>query len=308
MQNLIRRPVALVTCQRMPLVSPDDMALQEALRELGIASVGVPWNDPAVDWRDYAGLVVRSTWDYHEQYAGFSRWLDRIQSLGLCVLNPVATMRWNSDKRYLMQLAQMGANIIPTQLCRGAELGTEIARMNGRPLVIKPVVSGNSWHTVRGVGGSAELQHAVDALPVELSYLVQPYLREIETSGEWSLVFFNGRFSHAVRKVPAAGDYRVQSDFGGVSMPAQPEAAVLADASACLAAVSRAGYGHIYARVDGVVVNGRFQLMEVELIEPNLFLRSHGLAAHRLAEVIATSLAGTQPSISPHHLAPSASG
>lgn len=288
--------LALVTCNAHPQVAADDCALQAALEVAGIGSVGAAWNDPDVDWRGFDAVVLRSTWDYHTQYPAFEHWLARLETAGVHVLNPVATLRWNADKRYLTQLAAMGVHVIPTQAVAGRELAALVHRRTGESLVIKPTISGNSWHTVQGVAGSAGLRARMQALPVELTYLVQPYLPEIRTRGEWSLVYFDGRFSHAVRKVPGPGDYRVQSDFGGTASAAVPDADVLRDAQRCLHAVARLGHGgHVYARIDGIAGEGRFQLMEVELIEPNLFLRTSETAAARFAQAIVDSFALKHP-------------
>ena len=285
------RRLALVTCNAHPQVAADDCALQAALEVAGIGSVGAAWNDPDVDWEGFDAVVLRSAWDYHTQYPAFEHWLTRLEAAGVHVLNPVATLRWNADKHYLAQLAGMGAPVVPTQVVDGHRLAALIQQRAGESLVIKPTISGNSWHTVQGVAGSDDLGGKLQALPIALSYLVQPYLQEIQTQGEWSMMYFGGRFSHAVRKVPAAGDYRVQSDFGGRAFPAEPDVHVLRDAEQCLRAVARLGHGgHVYARVDGIVSERRLQLMEVELIEPNLFLRSSDGAAARFAQAILASM------------------
>src|SRR5690606_6699770 len=109
--------------------------------------------------------------------------------------------------------------------------------------------------------------------------------------GEWSVIYFNGRVCHTVRKLPKPGDYRVQSDFGGLSTSVAPEPSVMAGARACLAALDRLGLGnHAYARIDGIVRNGRFLLMEVELIEPHLFLRSCAHAPNWFADAILAAI------------------
>ncbi|CAM5556438.1 hypothetical protein [Rhodanobacter lindaniclasticus] len=125
-------------------------------------------------------------------------------------------------------------------------------------------------------------------LPRELDYLVQPFVPEVVSMGEWSLLYFASEFSHAVLKRPATGDYRVQGEHGGSAVPAQPDAATLAAADRALAAVATIGHGdHAYVRVDGVVSGGRFLIMELELIEPFLHLAGQPHAAERLAQQVA---------------------
>jgi glutathione synthase/RimK-type ligase-like ATP-grasp enzyme len=178
--------------------------------------------------------------------------------------------------------------IIPTQLASARELQDVLAAMPGQQVVIKPTVSGGAWHTLRGVAGDRAFDLAVSELPVELDYLVQPFVAEVVSDGEWSLLYFAGEFSHAVIKRPASGDYRVQGEFGGSAEPILPTTATLAAADRALAAVADVGHGnHAYVRVDGVICDGQFLIMELELIEPFLHLGSHPQAAERLAQHVA---------------------
>ena len=157
--------------------------------------------------------------------------------------------------------------------------------MNGQDLVVKPTVSGGAWNTVRGIVGEPGFARELSALPPNYDYLVQAFVPEIARDGEWSLLFFDGVFSHAVLKRAAAGDFRVQSQFGGsVEQHIEPDAAMLASAQQALAVVAALGHpDHAYARVDGVVVDGRFRLMELEMIEPSLFLGERPEEAVRFA-------------------------
>ena len=279
--------IGLVTCAAYPNLTSDDQALQEALASRGVPSSAVAWNDPSVDWTAFDAVVLRSTWDYHLHYHAFRAWTDRLHGMPVALVNPWEAVRWNADKRYLLELAALGVDVIPTQVVAGGDLDAHIAKRAGEMLVVKPTISGNSWHTFRGHAGSDAFARGLKTLPITLEYLVQPYLPEVESHGEWSVVYFNGRFCHAVRKLPTSGDYRVQPDFGGISTAATPGASVMAGANACLAALNHIGLGnHVYARIDGIVRNSGFLLMEVELIEPHLFLRSSADAPGRFADAI----------------------
>jgi glutathione synthase/RimK-type ligase-like ATP-grasp enzyme len=172
-------------------------------------------------------------------------------------------------------------------VARAAELQRVTTTCAGTQVVVKPTVSGTSWNTVRGAACSAELDAAIAALP-DLEYLVQPYVPEIEREGEWSLLFFGGVFSHAVLKRPAPDDYRVQNEFGGRSEAVAPGRELIVPAQHALTAVARLGYeGGSYARIDGVRRGDRFLVMEVEMIEPFLFLSTDAGASRRFADVIA---------------------
>jgi glutathione synthase/RimK-type ligase-like ATP-grasp enzyme len=274
--------LALATCAAMPGAYPDDAHLVVSLRALGIEPVSCVWSDPGVDWSSFDAVLIRTTWDYFQRYDEFLRWLDR---LPVPTINPAPMLRWNADKRYLLELQAQGVPIIPMRVAPGRELRDVLAEQKGRDLVLKPTVSGGAWHTARGVVGTPDFAHAVAALPVELDYLVQDFVPEIVAHGEWSLLFFDGEYSHAVIKRPKSDDYRVQSQHGGSVDAVEPPPALIASARRVLAATATLGHADAaYARIDGVVVAQAFQLMELEVIEPALFLAQQPAAAERFAE------------------------
>jgi glutathione synthase/RimK-type ligase-like ATP-grasp enzyme len=281
------RRLAVATCADLPSIQPDDAYLATSLERLGIQPIVCVWNDPMVDWSTFDAVLIRTVWDYFRHHAAFLDWLDRLDRLGVPTINDSALLRWNSDKRYLLELARRDVAIIPTRLAPATELSDVLATMPAQQMVIKPSISGGAWQTLRGTAGDEAFGHALAQLPRGCDYLVQPFVPEIVSEGEWSLLFFAGEFSHAVIKRPAAGDYRVQGEHGGSATPARPDDTVLAAAEHALAAVTTIGHAeHAYARVDGVVSNGRFLIMELELIEPFLHLAAHPAAAERLAQEV----------------------
>lgn len=280
--------LALATSADHADLHPHDLPLAAALRDTGLDPEPRVWSDPSVDWSVYDAVLLRTVWDYHTRYVEFTEWLGLLDKAGVTVLNDSKLVRWNGDKRYLLELRERGVAIVPSQVAAGASLQDVVAGLNGHEVVIKPTVSASALHTVRGTAGDDGLRQVVDDLP-DGAYLVQPYLPEIESAGEWSLVFIDGEFSHAVVKRPAAGDYRVQEEFGGTAEPSDPPAAVLAGAAAALDALDPRTRP-VYARVDGILVNGRFLLMELELIEPYLFLQAEPTAPRRLATAVARRL------------------
>jgi glutathione synthase/RimK-type ligase-like ATP-grasp enzyme len=282
------RRLALATASICPDIHPDDAHLAESLEQLGLHPRAYVWNDPDVDWSQFDAVLIRTTWDYFKHYAAFRCWLDRLDQLGVPTINDSQLIRWNSDKRYLLELAARGVAVIPTRLASARELHDVLAATPGQQVVIKPTVSGGAWHTLRGTVGDRAFDQAVTELPGELDYLVQPFVAEVVSDGEWSLLYFAGEFSHAVIKRPASGDYRVQAEFGGSAEPILPSAATLAAADHALAAVADIGHGNqAYVRVDGVICEGQFLIMELELIEPFLHLGAHPQAAERLARHVA---------------------
>jgi hypothetical protein len=293
--NYLRFRLALVTCAAMPGAYPDDAHLVASLQALGIEPVSCIWTDPAVDWSRFDAVLIRTPWDYFQRYDEWRQWLD---ALPVPTINPAPLLRWNADKRYLLELQAQGVPIIPMRVATGLELPALLAGLDGRDVVLKPTVSGGAWHTVRGVVGTPAFAAAVAQLPAELDYLVQDFVPEIVAEGEWSLLFFDGRYSHAVLKRPSGGDYRVQSQHGGSVEPVEPPAELIDSARQVLDATRALGFDEpAYARVDGVVCRGqrpllRFHLMELEVIEPALFLAGRPDAAERFAANLYERLVG----------------
>jgi len=271
----------------------DDGLLQEALTRRGLTSVRVDWADPDIDWYRFRCAVFRSTWDYHERFAEFSAWLGRAErATRLC--NSGSTVRWNVDKHYLADLAERGVPVVPSRfLERGSTrmLADVLAETGWDEVVIKPCVSGAARHTYRVNRGTAvACQPLLTALLAAEAMIVQPFQADIARTGEDTLMVFNGRYSHAVRKVAKPGDFRVQDDHGGTVHEYRPtdERIALAERAA---AVCRPV--PVYGRVDVVRDNdGRLAVMELELIEPEMWLRFHPPAAEAFAAGLVGFLAG----------------
>lgn len=281
------RRLAVATAADHPSLTPDDGALLAALERLDIEPVVCVWNSPSVDWATFDAVLIRTIWDYYKHQAAFLAWLDRLDQQRVPAINDSAVLRWNSDKRYLVELARAGVATIPTRVARADELPGVLAASSARQVVVKPAVSGSAWQTLRGDIHDEAFLGEVAKLPHELDYLVQPFVPEIVSDGEWSLLYFGGAFSHAVIKRAAAGDYRVQDEHGGSFASAEPDAAIRQAAEQALAAVAALGHrDHAYVRVDGVVSGGRFLIMELEMIEPFLFLDLQAGAADTLAREV----------------------
>jgi glutathione synthase/RimK-type ligase-like ATP-grasp enzyme len=283
--------LAIATCAQFPQVYPDDVYFVSQLEQLGVKPVVCIWNDPSVDWRAFDAVLIRTVWDYFQHYATFLAWLDTLDELGVPTINDTRLIRWNSEKRYLLDIEQQGVPIIPTRVAPAGRLAETLASVPEDELVIKPSVSGGAWHTVRGTPGTAAFSSAIEALPNDLDFLIQPFVPEIATNGEWSLLYFAGIYSHAVIKRPASGDYRVQLEHGGTAIQAAPDAAIVQAADSALAAVAALGHREqAYARVDGVVIGDQFRIMELELVEPLLHLTLRPEAAERFAAHVAARL------------------
>lgn len=275
------RTIALVTWSGLPDLSPGDRLLREALRARGTDVQAVVWDNPAVAWTAFDRIVIRSTWDYHKRVDEFAAWLDAREADGSPFWNPPALVRQNLHKAYLLDLAARGVPIVPTELVRrGASrsLAKIRAARGWTRVVVKPAVGATAFRTAVDLDDTA-----FAALIAESDVLVQPFVEQIVGDGEWSLIFLGGAFSHAVLKRPRTGDFRVQNDFGGTAMATPADPSLVAEAARVLAAIESPW---LYARVDGVVVNGTFLLMELELTEPSLFLESSEAAVARFADIL----------------------
>jgi glutathione synthase/RimK-type ligase-like ATP-grasp enzyme len=272
--------VALITCAKLPDLSPDDHPLRDALARRGVEVHAVLWDDPDVPWDAYDAAVVRSTWDYHKRVAEFRAWLDARERAGTRLWNPAPLLRWNIHKSYLQTLSDAGVRIVPTVMLRdSAAVKTVMAQRGWDRAVVKPATSATAFRT------HVVTANDVDALEPFHDLLVQPFMDEVLTDGEWSVVFIGGAYSHTVVKRPKAGDFRVQGDWGGSSTLTPPPSGLVEQAAAVLAAVTDPW---LYARVDGIVRDGTLFLMELEMTEPTLFLTLHTPAAEMLADATLT--------------------
>lgn len=283
----MNRRIAYVTYDQLPAGTDDDARTIPLLAARGVTAIPTIWNDPGVDWSSYDLVVIRSPWDYFIYPDAFRAWLDQLEAARVRVMNPIPILRWNMDKGYLRELADAGVSLAPTRWARRgerADLAAILREEGWAEAVIKPVVSGGAFHTERVTPTTIALAQArLDALLHERDMMIQRYMDEIGTAGEWSLLFFNGRFSHAVIKRPASGDFRVQSQHGGSSAVATAPAEIRQTAESILAQVDSP---LLYARVDGLVHEGHFMLIELEILEPSLFLEPAPGARERFVEAV----------------------
>ncbi len=279
--------ILLATCPELPDLYFDDQLLLSALRDLGIDARAAVWSDPGVDWERAPAVVIRSCWDYFDRPDAFATWVSSLAGGALC--NPADTITWNMDKRYLEDLRHQGTDV-PEIYWPGAplppgQLLQELEARGWREFVCKPAISGGARNTWRGSVEEIDISESrLNNLLPHHDMLLQPYLHEVEREGEWSFIFFGGVFSHAVLKRARPGDFRVQDDHGGTVHTEPPPPGLLAQARAVQQRVTKP---HTYARVDGIEVEGKLMLMELELIEPELFLRTHPDAPRVMAKAIA---------------------
>ncbi|MBY0326850.1 MAG: hypothetical protein K2Q30_08010, partial [Gemmataceae bacterium] len=205
----------------------DDGLLQKELERQGISSVRVDWARKDMDWSQYKCVVFRTTWDYFDRFEEFSQWLDDVsKQTKLC--NPYSMIKWNMDKHYLKDLESKGIPVTPSRFVeKGSTVNIEdeILKSGWHELVIKPCVSGAARHTYRVNKLNAKaIETVVNKLLKYESFVYQPFLESVLTQGEDTLMLFDGKFSHAIRKLAKPGDFRVQDDHGGTVHDYQPDA------------------------------------------------------------------------------------
>ncbi len=286
------RRVAFLT-----LADPTGFAIDDGLATGPLALRGwkvdtLPWNRPGVDWRRYELVVIRSTWDYQHHAEEFIAVLENIEHAGVRLENGSEIASWNIGKTYLLELASRGIETVPTfwreRLAPG-ELVPLFEELRSEAGVIKPTLSGNAQGAWRLDGASARAQAAeIETYFANRPLMMQPFERGIVEEGEFSMMYFNGTHSHSILKVPKAGDFRVQEEHGSEIVSITPEPALLAAGDAAIAAVGRR---LLYARADFVRSGEVFRLMEMELVEPSMYLRTEAGAADRFAAAIASLMA-----------------
>ena len=300
--------IALATCSNLPDWEIDDHAFWKALEHEGIDFDCVVWDKALVNWANYDGVLVRTTWDYQEKIEQFQNWLTKVETQTK-VLNPAAVMRWNTEKTYLRDLAELGAPFLDTIWLRAGEhvdLGEVLQAKDWEAGFLKPVVGATARETLRFTTHEAGLKlaqaHLERLLPHE-SLMLQPYCRSVEAVGEYSALYFGGHFSHGVQKIPLPGDYRVQDDFGASDCPYIFSKSDRESIHQVWLAFERfwGGKVHVtdlaYGRVDLLRTSeGRLVLNELELIEPSLFFRHDPDSPKRLARVIGSSFRGAHVS------------
>lgn len=281
------KSVALVTCPEYPTLHPEDTLLIRALKELGMEAQAWDWHRGTPTWNP-AGYMLRTCWDYHQHPVEFLQWLQSLRPVPLW--NPYELVHWNSHKSYLLELAGRGVPIIPTRLLVQGTAWSEALEEELRELwgeetewLFKPAIGAGARHTRRFTQQAVDrnwLHHQL----LQKDMLAQPYDRSIEGYGERSLIYVDGQYSHAVQRPETLREGQGEDRIMQRVQPTVEELAVSQQALDCLPHPEQ---GWLYARVD--LVDGP-RLMELEVIEPRLFLLEHPPAAEALAQALARRL------------------
>ena len=286
--------IALVTSRPARGLDEDEPPLHMALQRAGCNVQIAEWDDAKVDWASFDIALLRSAWDYAERVSEFLAWVERASRL-THVLNPLAVVRWNTDKHYLAQLARAGAAVVPCMFIEPGEdpepaIQKFLAAHAQAEMVVKPAVGAGSRDAQRHrrANVSVAIAHARRLLEANRSVLVQPYLERVDRDGETALMFFEGQFSHAIRKGPLLppGGPATAGLFAAESItPRVPGADELRVAERVVGAIP---FGApLYARVDLIRDDkGCPCLLELEMTEPSLFFAHAAESADRFVTVV----------------------
>lgn len=295
--------ITLLTCH--PYFQPKELTpytqnilqeaqlLIEALERRGLKVDRTYWDDPNYDWTQTRAVVFRTVWDYFERFDEFWPWVQEVNQKTQ-LINPFSLLEWNIDKHYLKDLADRGIQTVPTHFVdrgQNQNLKAVCELYDWKDVVIKPAVSGAAFHTHKVLAKEREEYEALfQQLVGERDMLVQPYQPTITELGEASLMVFNGNYTHAILKKAKPGDYRVQDDFGGTVHLYEPSAEEIAFAEKVFSVCDpMPAYGRADIMWDS---EGRIYLSELEIVEPELWVRNHPAAAEDFAEGILAMLHG----------------
>jgi len=284
----MKKHLALITYSGLPHGAESERLMLPYLAAAGVETAIVDWRSTGCDFSQFDLIVLRSCWDYHLRVAEFIGWLQRVAQ-ATPVLNPIDTVLWNHNKFYLQEVEALGIEIVPTIFVShakalGAEEATTIRSWKNKNIVVKPAISASAHNTrlMDDAPWSAD-QEAIRIM--QGPFLMQPFIAEIQDEGEISFVYIDGEYSHAVLKRPAPGDFRVQKEHGGSAELFMPLHGLLKQTDKIAATVPQVR-DSLYCRIDAVARNGKLVLMELELIEPELFLGLAEGAAERFAKAI----------------------
>jgi hypothetical protein len=275
-----------------------DHLVEPYLAELGLQVDTLSWRDTSINWDNYEIVIIRTPWDYQDAPDAFLDVLKTIENSRAYLENSLDIVRWNIDKVYLQQLENLGVLLIPTHWQNRlltSSLTTEqingfFTQFNTKEIIIKPRISANADNTFWLKRDQPIDIDTLNTTFKERDFMVQPFVPDILARGEYSLFYFNGEYSHTILKTPTNNDFRVQEEHGGKLTSISPSNALLTTASQCMQAIASLHTMPLYARLDLVEFEGKYCLMEAELIEPSLYFNMDEQSPKRFADAVIARL------------------
>jgi glutathione synthase/RimK-type ligase-like ATP-grasp enzyme len=263
--------IAFITCERIPALTESEQKFSQFAKQFDIEIEPVVWSSGEKDLNSFDMIVIRTPWDYFLRFEEFSNWLSSLRNIKTPVWNSLDVISKNIHKFYLKDIEADGLKIIPTVFVEKKsknDLNNVLVNRKWNKAVIKPAISGNAYKTSIVSINEPGIQSKLEELLKDNDVLIQKFIEEIQ-NGEWSLLFFDKKYSHSALKVPKSGEFRVQSEHGGEYLYKEAPAKLIEQAQKIVDSIKDE---LLYARVDGIYINETLYLMELELIEPDLFL------------------------------------
>lgn len=267
--------IALATFNQIFELNEDDKIFAKNLTQNDLEFEVVDWENENISWQRFDLVLIRTCWNYFKKPQKFLLWLESLHKQNIKIQNSFEVVKWNINKTYLKFFATKGFKITPTiwfESKKDFQIFTVLRETGWKKLVVKPMISGGAFETyVVTKENALELKPKLEESAKRSGVLVQKFLPEIQTKGEWSLIFFGNEFSHAILKKAKDGDFRVQSEFGGSVNVETPPKNLVETAQKMVDSLEK---DLLYVRVDGVEIANEFVLMEFEALEPELFFRT----------------------------------
>ena len=283
----LKRKCALLTISDLSNFQSYDNLIVQPLSKLGWECEFIPWDSISINWDDFDAVIIRSTWDYQQKEKLFFKTLQSIEASTATLYNSLDTVKWNVNKRYLLELEKENISIIPTRLYDSFDfdiINQLFSFFNENKLIIKPCVSANADDTfILEQNKMGSLKPVLENTFSQKDFLVQPFIKNIRIEGEYSLIYFGNRLSHVLLKTPKNGDFRVQEEHGGILKAInKPESSLIDFGNKVMGTIP---YQCLFSRVDVVRGSNNYLLMEVELIEPSLYFNMDLKSPQMFAEI-----------------------
>ena len=283
----LKRKCALLTISDLSNFQSYDNLIVQPLSKLGWECEFIPWDSISINWDDFDAVIIRSTWDYQQKEKLFFKTLQSIEASTATLYNSLDTVKWNINKRYLLELEKENISIIPTRLYDSFDfdiINQLFSFFNENKLIIKPCVSANADDTfILEQNKMGSLKPVLENTFSQKDFLVQPFIKNIRIEGEYSLIYFGNRLSHVLLKTPKNGDFRVQEEHGGILKAInKPESSLIDFGNKVMETIP---YQCLFSRVDVVRGSNNYLLMEVELIEPSLYFNMDLKSPQMFAEI-----------------------
>jgi glutathione synthase/RimK-type ligase-like ATP-grasp enzyme len=290
------RKLAIVTSSEIPQLYPDDALMVAPLQQLGFTLETIPWNRQNTNWKAYDLVITKSPKKYYRRYEEFIQWTKNLEIARANILNLAATLRWNAHKQYLLDLQRKGVAIVPTQVfhkCAKIDLLSLLEKDFDGKMVIKSAIGAGGESTTQIEGtfqvtkDSLQFQQAKFEHLIQTSdFLIQPFMEEVETEGEYSFIFLGGKYSHAVIKKQSVGEFSIRRRGATIEKVSPPQD-FIQQAEKIYEALPQP---LLYARIDAINRQGKLYVMEVELIEPALYFAMNPDAPTTYAQAVKTFL------------------